>query len=56
MEEELDEISQEKQKLSVKAVQLQKELSQLSLHSSARGAVDELKKQKRGKEENYQLE
>ena len=56
MEEELSKFSEEKQKMSQKAAQLQKELAQLSTHSNVRGAVDELRKQKRAKEETYQLE
>ncbi len=56
MEGELDQLVEEKQKHGSKLGQLQKELNQLSVHSSARGAVDELKKQRRGKEESYQLE
>jgi prefoldin subunit 5 len=56
MEEELDELSAEKQKLGTKLTQLQKELSQLSMYSSARGAIDGLKKQKKEKEDMYQLE
>ena len=56
MEGELVELGQEKQRQSVLLGQLQKELNQLSVHSSARGAVDELRKQRRVKEESYQLE
>ena len=56
MERELDELVEKKQKQGVKLGQLQKELNQLSVHSSARGAVDELRKQRRVKEESYQLE
>lgn len=56
MEEELDSLSTDKQKLSTKLAQLQKELSQLSLYSSARGAIDGFKKQKKEKEDSYQLE
>lgn len=55
METELGELGQEKQKQSTLLGQLQKELNQLSIHSSARGAVEELRKQRRVKEENYQL-
>ena len=56
MEVELDQLREEKQEHNVKLGQLQKELGQLSLHSSARGAVEELRKQRRVKEEAYQLE
>ena len=56
MERDLEQLGEEKQKQSVKLGQLQKELNQLSVHSSARGAVDELRKQRRVKEESYQLE
>ncbi len=56
IEEELDKFSQEKQKVKYRVQHLQKELSQLSLQSSARGAIEEVKKQKRSKEETYQLE
>lgn len=56
MEEELDALSVDKQKLSTKLTQLQKELSQLSMYSSARGAIDGFKKQKKEKEDSYQLE
>lgn len=56
MEEELDSLATNKQKLSTKLTQLQKEQSQLSLYSSARGAIDGFKKQKKEKEDSYQLE
>lgn len=56
LEEELEVLGQDKQKLTTKAMQLQKELTQQSLYSSARGAVDGLKKQKKEKEDSYQLE
>lgn len=56
LEKELDELALDKQKLSTKLAQLQKELSQLSLYSGARGAIDGLKKQKKEKEDSYQLE
>ena len=56
MEGELDKYSEEKRKLNTKVAQLQKEVNQLSQHSSARGAVEELRKQKRANEESYQLE
>ena len=56
LEEELEVLGQDKQKLNTKAMQLQKELTQQSVYSSARGAVDGLKKQKKEKEDSYQLE
>ena len=56
MEQEVVKYREEKQRLGVRAGQLQKELTQVSQHSTARGAVEELKKQKRAKEESYQLE
>ena len=56
MEEELGKYSEEKQKLNTKVQQLQKEMSQLSVQSGARGALEELRKQKRSRDENYQLE
>ncbi len=56
MEEELDTLSLEKQPLGTKLAQLQKEQAQLGLYSSARGAIDGLKKQKKEKEDSYQME
>ena len=56
LEEELEAWTQEKQKLNNKQAQLQKETSQLSMYSSARGAIDGLKKQRKEKEDSYQME
>lgn len=56
MEGEMEEYTEDKRKLNTKIGQLQKEVNQLSQHSSARGAVEELRKQKRTNEESYQLE
>lgn len=55
METELETMTQEKMKLNSKMAQLTKELGQLTQHSVARGAVEELKKQRRSKEETYHL-
>ena len=56
MEKELEQSGHEKQGTDKRVLLLQKELSQLSLQASARGALEELRKQKRVKEERYQLQ
>lgn len=55
MEKELEKFSQEKRAMDKKVMQLQKEQNQLSLQSSARGVLEELRKQRRATEERYQL-
>ena len=47
---------EEKRKMDEKVILLQKELSRVSQQSTARGALDALRKQKRAKEEDYQNE
>ena len=53
MERDLGECSREKQAMDRKIMQLQKEQTQLSQQASARGALEELRKQKRALEETY---
>ena len=50
MRSELNSMSVEKRKVDEKAKSLQRELGQLSMQSSARGALEALKKDKRDKE------
>ena len=54
LERSLRSFQEEKRKLDEKVFTLQHELSRISQQSSARGALEASKKQRRSKEEDYQ--
>jgi len=56
MERKLEELFTEKQTLDKKIMQLQKEQALLSQQASARGALEELRKQKKAMEESYRAQ